>query len=146
MLGKRLNLRVLVEPVDVVCSVGDYATVSAVVRSPNPGFQWFDEHRKPIPTQTNRNLMLYPVKQEDFGNFILQIFDLETFETAYTRWVGLINKDAIGTETKHILLNSSPGGYYRIGSTFTLTADFRNATAYQWYKDGYILEGYTSLA
>ena len=145
------NLQIILEPVHITCSIGNSVNLSAVVKSNNPSFQWYDKEGKWIPMQTNSNLFLRSVRNEDFGFYTLEIMDLTTRDKVLTRWVE-IKRDVIGTETiktpqtttsKPILLSSSPGGSYRIGSTLRLTACFRNATAYQWYKDGERLEGCT---
>ena len=145
------SLQILVQPVDITCSLGNSVNLSAVVNSYNPSYQWYDRFGKPINMQTNSNLFLRSVRNEDFGFYTLEIVDLTTREKVLTRWVE-IKRNVIGTETiktpqtttsKPILLSSSPGGSYRIGSTLTLNACFRNATAYQWYKDGDRLEGCT---
>ena len=145
------SFQILVQPVDITCSLGNSVNLSAVVNSYNPSYQWYDRFGKPINMQTNSNLFLRSVRNEDFGFYTLEIVDLTTREKVLTRWVE-IKRNVIGTETiktpqtttsKPILLSSSPGGSYRIGSTLTLNACFRNATAYQWYKDGDRLEGCT---
>ena len=151
MSQNKSTLQILVEPVDIECTLGDSVNLSAVVKSPNPSFQWYNENGKRIPMQTNCNLTFRSLRKGDFGFYRLIIGDSTTREEKWTRWIEIRNKNAIGTETMDaafttyflpILVSSSQGGSYRMGSAFTLTAHFRNATAYQWYKDGYKLEGY----
>ena len=141
--SKGTTLKILIEPENISCSIGDYANLSAVVKCHHPSYQWYNEFGSRIPMQTNGNLFLGPIKAEDFGFYRLEIVDITTDERVLTRWVELMNKDPIGTETKPIFVTSSAGGSYRIGSTFTLTAYFRNATYHQWYKDGKMLESCT---
>ena len=138
-----MNLQIVAEPVDITCSLGDSVNLSAVVRGHRPSYQWFGRDGKRIPKQTNSNLLIRSVESEDFGFYRLEILEITTHERVLTRWIEIKNRNPIGTETKPILVTSSPGGAYRIGSTFTLTAYFRNATYHQWYKDGKILEGCT---
>ena len=138
-----MSLQIIVQPVDIACSVGNSANISAVVKSLKPSYQWFDQEGKRIPMQNSNYLIFNSVRIQDFGFYILEIIDLITNERVLTRWIELINRDPIGSETKPIFVTSSAGGSCRIGSTFTLTAYFRNATYHQWYKDGKILEGCT---
>ena len=144
------RINILTQPVDIACRIGTYANLSANVWSPNPSFQWFDQLGNPIQRGDSSCLPFGPVEIGDFGFYRLEIVDRETEEKLLTRWVELKNTGIFVVPVlpsvevishKPILLSSSPGGSYKIGSTFTLNASFRNATAYQWYKDGERLEG-----
>ena len=132
------------EPVDIECQIGDSISISAVVKSPNPSFQWYDTYGKPLPTQNRSNLFFNSVMSKDFGFYRLEIVDGVTQERALTRWVQIKKRTKLQDRTsKPILVSSSLGGSYRVGGTFELTVCFDNATAYQWYKDGNRLEGCT---
>ena len=137
---------ILVQPVDIECQIGDTVNISAVVRSPNPSFQWYNTYGKPLPMQTKPNLRISPVKMGDLGFYRLEIVDGVTQERALTRWVEIKKRKITKLQdrtSKPILVSSSLGGSYRVGGTFKLTVCFDNATAYQWYKDGNRLEGCT---
>ena len=135
--------RILRQPEDTTCSLGDCVNIEVLVESPNASFQWYNKEGQKIPNQNFYNLLFWHVRSQDFGVYKLEILDLVTQVRACTRWVKLEKEDVIGTETKPIPLTSSSDGCYRKGSTFTLTAHFRNATAYQWYKDWKKLKGCT---
>ena len=138
------NLKISVEPSVVTCQIGSSINIVATVNSSNTSYQWYNEEGNPIATQSVNNLFFKSVQMKDFGFYRLEIVDLKTGQRVMSRWAE-VKRSVIGTETikpsKPILLSSSPGGSYRIGSTLTLNASFRNATAYQWYKDGERLEG-----
>ena len=138
------SIAILSEPVDLSVSVGTYASFSAAVKSPDPSFQWFDSRGRPVPLGNSNSLSFSPVKPADFGFYRLEILNKLTEEKTLTRWVELKNPlfpIILLKSYKPILDSSSQGGYYRRGSTFTLTAHLRNASGYQWYKDGEILGG-----
>ena len=152
----RSELRILIEPIDVTCKIGSSINISAKVRATNPTFQWFNKYGKPIPKETHNSLKFKSVQKQHFGFYKLEIVDTATREKVMTRWVR-IDQSLTGTGTglgtintpdkpimrpiKPILFSSPAGGSYKMGSTFTLTAHFRYATSYQWYKDGKRLEG-----
>ena len=133
------NIQIKILPEIIKCQIGNNVNLPVVVHSPNPSFQWYNEHGNPLPTQNRSNLIFNSVTGKDFGFYRLEVVDRVTQERALTRWVEIKSFKI----SKPILVSSSLGGSYRVGGAFELSVCFDNATAYQWYKDGNRLEGCT---
>ena len=145
------ELSIKIQPFDVATKIGAYINLSAVVQSPQPSYQWYNQSGQRIPNKNQSNLLISPVKESDFGFYKLEIVDLITNQRALTRWVEIKNANPIYFDRKPEQTNGMPpqllaqhqGGLYQKGSTVELTGHFENATAYQWFKDGMELSGCT---
>ena len=149
------SIRIIVEPADIVTQVGSYVNISVVVSSPAPTFQWYNQYGIPILNECQSNLRLGPVSREDFGFYRLQIKDSITNEAVLTEWIELKNSfpELTSDNVCHRCVNfdyaqqptvlKSPEGVFVQGSQINLTAHFKNALFYQWFKDGFKLEGCT---
>ena len=143
------ELSIKIQPIDVTTKIGTYVNLSAVVKSPNPSFQWYNQFGQQIPNKNESNLFIGPVRETDFGFYKLEIIDLTTNQRALTQWVEVKNSNTIyfdrsseqTTGNPPELLNHTKSGTYHSGITVELTGHFENATAYQWFKDGHELSG-----
>ena len=70
-----VSIMIPIQPIDIVCRVGDSVNISAAVRCHIPSFQWYNQFGKRIPKQNKSNLFCKSVKAEDFGFYKLEIID-----------------------------------------------------------------------
>ena len=130
------SITIIIQPSDVSAKIGSLVNISAVVKSCNPTYQWYDKDGQPILNQNKSNLLIGPITESDYGFYRLSIFDLISREIVLTRWA----------EVKDItprLIQRPQDGEYKKGETIRLTGHFENARYYQWYQNGVIIEGCT---
>ena len=145
------ELSINIEPIDITTNIGAYVTLSAVVKSQRPSFQWFNKFGQKIPNKNESTFFIGPVKESDFGFYKLEIVDLITNQRALTRWVEVKQANQTSFEQKPQIPNgmlpklvtTPQGGIYRVGNTVELTGHFENATHYQWFKEDMELTGCT---
>eukprot|EP00800_Vazella_pourtalesii_P023656 TRINITY_DN96_c0_g1_i1.p1 TRINITY_DN96_c0_g1~~TRINITY_DN96_c0_g1_i1.p1 ORF type:complete len:186 (-),score=30.49 TRINITY_DN96_c0_g1_i1:213-770(-) len=130
------SITIIIQPSDVSAKIGSLVNISAVVKSCNPTYQWYDKDGQPILNQNKSNLLIGPITESDYGFYRLSIFDLISREIVLTRWA----------EVKDItprLIQRPQDGEYKKGETIRLTGHFENARYYQWYQNGRRIEGCT---
>lgn len=142
--NSRNSLIILQEPRDVTTSIGTHISLSTVVYSNNPSFQWYDRSGRPIPNENEKDLFIGPVKKRDFGFYKLEILDTGTGERKYTRWTevkDLKNARNSYEYNKPKLVVSPEKDEHDKGTTIHLFGAFDNALDYQWYKNEEMIQG-----
>ena len=128
------RIEILVEPNDTTAAIGSNVNLSAVVRSPQPSFQWYDKNGEKVPMGIDSKLSIGCVRAEDFGFYRLEILDTVVNEKVLTRWVELKSNIApqqpqqdIGMSQRlvihQITILSLPGGPMDISSNQSPSPD-----------------------
>eukprot|EP00800_Vazella_pourtalesii_P000453 TRINITY_DN10418_c0_g1_i1.p1 TRINITY_DN10418_c0_g1~~TRINITY_DN10418_c0_g1_i1.p1 ORF type:complete len:186 (-),score=21.29 TRINITY_DN10418_c0_g1_i1:236-793(-) len=129
-------IKIVIQPSDISAKIGSYVNISAVVKTYNPSYQWYDEEGQPINHQNKSNLLIGPITKSDYGFYRLSILDLISREILLTRWVEI-------RDLTPRLIHRPQNGEYKKGETIRLTGHFEIAKYYQWYQNGVIIEGCT---
>ena len=127
---------IVIQPSDVSAKLGSYVNISAVVKTSNATYQWYNKDGQPINKQNKSNLLIGPITEGDYGFYRLSILDLYSREIVLTRWAEI-------KDTTPRLLHRPQDGIFKKGETIRLTAHFENGKYYQWYQNGRRIEGCT---
>ena len=82
----QMGIKMITQPVDVTARLGGYVTLSAVVKTCQPNYQWY-QGRDALPHKNKNYLEIGPVNQCDYGFYRLSILDEVTNQQTSTKWV-----------------------------------------------------------
>lgn len=82
----QMGIKIITQPVDVTARLGEYVSLSAVVKTCQPNYQWF-QGRDAMPHMNKSYLEIGPVNESDYGLYRLSILDEVTNQNIFTRWV-----------------------------------------------------------
>ena len=79
-------VKIITQPVDVTARIGEYVNLSAVVKTCQPNYQWF-QGWDALPHMNKNYLEIGPVNERDYGFYRLSIWDEITNQKMFTSWV-----------------------------------------------------------
>ena len=130
--GFRSNqLTILRQPKNLQVAIGKRAVFDvSVLTGGDPLYQWFFND-KAIPGQTSANLVIDPVRNEDFGGYKVEVRNSEN---------QVVSETAVLSEilTPPVLVWTSGNQAVATGTAVTLAADFSGSRplTYSWTKNG----------
>lgn len=129
-------LNIIRQPADLSVELGKRAVFDVSVLSDGDvSYQWFFNN-KAIPGQTSANLVIDPVRAEDFGNYKVQASNTENLVTS--------NIAALSEKQSAPELTWSSGNQaVASGTAVTLAAEFSGSEpmSYTWTKNGQPIAG-----
>jgi len=125
------TLEIVRQPASLSVELGRRAVFDVSVLSDGDlSYQWF-LNDKAIPGQTAANLVIDPVRAEDFGNYKVEVWNTENLATSATAVLS-------EKQTAPALTWSSGNQAVASGTAVTLAATFSGSTpiTYAWTKNG----------
>lgn len=129
-------LNIIRQPASLSVELGKRAVFDvSVLSGGDVSYQWF-LNDKSIPGQTSANLVIDPVRADDFGNYKVQVWNTENLVTSATAVLS-------ERQTAPKLAWSSGNQAVASGTAVALAATFSGSTpmAYTWTKNGQPVAG-----